>query len=425
MKKLIIIMFISGGFFANSQEFLDLDTCIEISINNHPTHKNKYLNKQVRDLTIKNNISNFLPNLSFEGKATYQSEAFSLDIEFPDIPGFDISLPQPPLDQYNLSVNLNQLIWDGGRIKHLNAFEYIKYEAEQKKTDIDLYNLREQIENNYFSILILQESESQLVLTINELNQKKKSVKSAVDNGTLTHDNYDILLAEILKLEQNLTELQENKKAGIRILEEFMSEELSEDIKLILPKNTNILTDSIRINRPENELFNIQTELLNKQEKLLSSNRMPFMGAFAQAGYGNPGLTMVNDEWTGFYIIGAKLSWTIWDRNKTEREKEILKINQGLINNRMESFDKSVMIQAEKYLAEISKLQKIIEKDDEIIQLQENICNTAESKLLNGIITSTEYIKLVNDKSRSIIKKDMHSIQLIQAKRNYLRTIGN
>jgi hypothetical protein len=67
-----------------------------------------------------------------------------------------------------------------------------------------------------------------------------------------------------------------------------MSEELSEDIKLILPKNTNILTDSIRINRPENELFNIQTELLNKQEKLLSSNRMPFMGAFAQAGYGNP-----------------------------------------------------------------------------------------------------------------------------------------
>jgi hypothetical protein len=59
MKKLIIIMFISGGFFANSQEFLDLDTCIEISINNHPTHKNKYLNKQVRDLTIKNNISNF------------------------------------------------------------------------------------------------------------------------------------------------------------------------------------------------------------------------------------------------------------------------------------------------------------------------------------------------------------------------------
>jgi hypothetical protein len=134
---------------------------------------------------------------------------------------------------------------------------------------------------------------------------------------------------------------------------------------------------------------------------------------------------MVNDEWTGFYIIGAKLSWTIWDRNKTEREKEILKINQGLINNRMESFDKSVMIQAEKYLAEISKLQKIIEKDDEIIQLQENICNTAESKLLNGIITSTEYIKLVNDKSRSIIKKDMHSIQLIQAKRNYLRTIGN
>ena len=42
---------------------------------------------------------------------------------------------------------------------------------------------------------------------------------------------------------------------------------------------------------------------------------------------GNPGLTMINNEWNPYFIIGAKLTWSIWDKNNTKRNKEILKIN--------------------------------------------------------------------------------------------------
>lgn len=425
MKKLFIIILIVYTSNVIAQDTLILDNCIEITVKNYPIFKEKVLHKKISDLNIKNNSSNYLPTVDFEGKFSYQSDVFRLDIDLPDIPGFDITFPEPPADQYNFSVNISQLIYDGGTIKNLNLIEQKRLIAEQKETDVELYKLKEQVENTYFSILILQKTEEQYILTINELYQKKKTVQSAVTNGILTPDNIDILQAEILKLEQNLIEIEENKKSGIKILEELMSTELSDFTKFKLPNNFELKSDTQIILRPEIELFTLQKNILTSNEKLLQSNRLPKLGAFAQGGYGNPGLTMINDEWTPYFIIGAKLTWSIWDKNKTKRNKEILKINSDFIDTKKEVFNKNINILCEKELGEISKLERMIEKDDKIIELQKNICKKASSKLNNGIITSTDYISLLNDKNRSVIKSEIHKIKLIQTKRNYIRILGN
>lgn len=425
MKNLISLILIFFSLQLFSQNILDLDSCIEITIKNYPMFREKALNKKITKLNIKNNKSNFLPSLNFEGKATYQSEAFSLDIEMPEIPGFEFNFPEPPLDQYNFSLNLTQLIYDGGTVKNLNIIEQKKLMAEQKKTDVELFQLREQVEKTFFSVLIFQKTEEQILLTLDELNQKKKTVRSAVTNGILTQENFDILQAEIYKLEQNLIEIEEHKKAGLKILQELMSAEYSEEVILKLPENFEIQPDSIMNQRPEEELFAIQNDIFKANKKLLKSNRLPKLAAFGQAGYGNPGLTMINDEWNPYFIVGAKLSWNIWDKNKTKRNTEILEINSDITDIKKESFNKSINILCEREIAEISKLEKMIEKDKDIISLQENICRVSGSKLNNGIITSTDYVTLLNDKNRSLINGEINKIRLIQSKRNYLRIKGN
>ncbi len=426
MKKIILIILTVFVYNSNvfAQNTLNLDTCIKITIKNYPIFKDKALNKKITDLKIENNRANYLPDINFEGKATYQSDVFSLDVDLPDIPGFDINFPEAPADQYDFSLNITQLIYDGGTIKNLNFIEQKKLLADQKKNDVELYKLKEQVEKTYFSILILQKSEEQLLLTIKELEKKKKTVLSAVKNGILTQDYADILQAEIYKSEQNLTEIQEHKKEGFSILQELMSSEIPENTALILPNDFKLQRDTTSINRPETELFILQKDILSSNEKLLQSNRLPKLGAFAKGGYGNPGLTMINDEWNPYFIVGAKLSWNIWDRNKTKRNREILKIKSELIDTKNETFNKNINILCEKQISEISKLEKIIEKDEKIIQLQSSICKTASSKLDNGIITSIDYIKLLNDKNRAKIKSEINKIKLIQAKREYLRIRG-
>ncbi len=426
MKHLFILsIFFFLQVFSFAQDTLFLDSCIKISIKNYPIYKDKMLNKQISDLSTKNNRSNFIPSIDFEGKVSYQSDAFRLDVDLPDIPGFEINFPTPPLDQYNIALNFSQLIYDGGLVKNLNTLEQIKSKNEIIKTDIELYALNEQIEKTFFSILILQQTGKQLEIIINELKKKKSTLNSAINNGLLTHDNLNIIQAEILKLEQSFIEVEENKNAAISILSEFMLNDISGNVILQIPENKYIDTDSLKILRPEIKMFSIQSEIINANKKLLFSDRFPKLVAFAQTGYGNPGLTMISDEWNPYFILGAKLSWRVWDKNNTKRNYEILNIKSDLIATKTEVFEKNIRMLCEKELSEITKIEKFIEKDIEIIQLRENICKQADSRLNNGTITSVDYLSLINEKNRASILFEIHKIQLVQAKRNYLRITGN
>ncbi len=424
MKTILLLfgLLISSTVF--SQDTLYLDSCLSIGIRNHPTNKDKESLQKINNLNLKNNTAGYFPTIDFEGKATYQSDAFRLELDLPDIPGFEINLPEPPLDQYNITLNISQLIYDGGTIKNLNQNEKIKLKSDLKINDIDLYSLREQIEKNYFVLLMFQQTEKQLVLTYEELNRKKNMVRSAVNNGLMSQDNLDLLQAEILKLEQGLIEINQNKIASINILSELLSSELSKNVIVSLPENVEINFDTLDIQRPEIELFSIQKELLNSGKNLFNAGRLPKLGAFAQAGYGNPGLTMVNDEWNTYFIIGAKFSWRIWDKNITNHNKQILEVKSDMISTKEEIFKKNIRILCEKERAQIEKLKDIIEKDKEIIKLRENICKKAEAKFDNGTMTSTDYLSLINEKNKAKILYEIHKIELIQAKRNYLSITG-
>ncbi len=425
MKHSILILFVLVSSHIFSQNILYLDTCINRSIINFPLLKQKEINQQISNLNIRNNRSNYIPDINLEGKAAYQSDVFRLDIELPNIPGFDINFPEPPQDQYNFSINISQLLYDGGRTKQLNTIEVQKLQIELQKTELNIYKLREQVELSYFAILIIQKTEEQLKLTIDELYDKKKSLVSAVNYGILTPDNIDIMQAEIFKTEQNLIEIEENKSALKKVLETLTAETINDNTTFILPDYLHILNDSTENNRPEIKLFELQKSIFSANSKLLSADRMPVIGAFVQGGYGNPGLTMISDEWNPYVIVGAKLTWKIWDKNNTKRMQSILKFNQEIINTDIENFNKNIKIQQENEYAEIIKLQKMIEKGDAITILQNNICRSAASKLNNGTITSSEYISLLNDKTRSIIKTEINKIKLVQAERNLLYIKGN
>ena len=133
---------------------------------------------------------------------------------------------------------------------------------------------------------------------------------------------------------------------------------------------------------------------------------------------------MVSDEFDTFYIVGVGLSWNIWDWNQTKRKKQVTLINKNLITTQKASYDKQIMVSIHNELANIATMQSTIISDKEIIELREEVTNSARSKLENGVITSTEYITELSAETQAKINYETHKLQLLQSKVNYLYLKG-
>ena len=60
-----------------------------------------------------------------------------------------------PQDQYKITLDINQVIYDGGAIKSARALEKADLSVNEKQTETDLYKLRGQVNTYYFNMMLL------------------------------------------------------------------------------------------------------------------------------------------------------------------------------------------------------------------------------------------------------------------------------
>jgi outer membrane protein TolC len=176
--------------------------------------------------------------------------------------------------------------------------------------------------------------------------------------------------------------------------------------------------------RPEQLLFTYQSSLLDRSNDLLDVTLKPKAFAFAQAGFGRPGLNFLDDQAQGFYMVGLKVKWNLWDWNKTNYSKQQLSIRQKIITTQKEAFDINVNAALVQKKNEMDKLEKLIIKDEELIALRTSIKETASHKLNGGIITVTDYLIKLNAESSSKLNNNVRVMELELAKIDYLMILG-
>ena len=75
--------------------------------------------------------------------------------------------------------------------------------------------------------------------------------------------------------------------------------------------------------------------------------------------------------------------------------------------------------------ADIDKLQKLLEYDDEIIALKKNIANTVYEQATGGTVTMADYVTAVNEQNQVEQQQRIHKLQLLFTQINLLTTQGN
>ena len=319
--RFLFVFFITSNVFAQSH--ISLHECYDLVEKNYPLIKQKSLLEKQSAIDEKVITNKSLPQLTLDAQATYQSEVTQVPI-----PNSSIS----PLnkDQYRATATLNQLIYNGGLIDASVQARLATLKVQQKQVEVNVYQLKRQVNQLYFSVLLVQEKQSLLNAKKSQLEARLKEVKSGIEYGTVLPASDKVLEAELIKIEQQFVELKFNKKSLLETLSSLLGEDIDESSVLESPEID--LSLNSQVNRPELEFFQLKKEQIKANEQLLSKENAPKLFGFATGGYGNPGLNMLDNSFKSFYTVGLKLNWNIFDWNSNKKQRESLLINKEIVN---------------------------------------------------------------------------------------------
>ncbi|MBJ2176184.1 TolC family protein [Aureibaculum sp. A20] len=417
MKNRTLILLILFTIPMLAQEEISLEKCYNLVTTNYPLAKQHELLAKQNTLDIETIKTEKLPSIDLAGQATYQSDV----IEFPfSIPNITVE----PLnkDQYKATLNVNQLIYAGGLVNATIDLKKANLKTQQKEVAVSLYSLKNKINQVYFSIILLQEKTALLTSKIKQLEAKLKEIKAGIKYGIILPASDQVLEAEILKIDQQILETDLNRTSLISTLSSLIGKELDNTIKLEKPSYNLDFTSNIQ--RPELNLFELRKEQINKTEALTKKQKAPKLIGFAQGGYGNPGLNMLDNSFQTYYIVGLKLNWNVFDWNANKKQRQSLKINKDIIDTTSEVFKLNTSIELEQQKSEIEKITTFIATDQTIIELRKKVLATAASQLKHGVITSSAYITELTNLYEAENNLSTHQTQLLMSKANYQVTKG-
>ena len=416
MKRFIFILPIIISIQGYPQQ-ITLNDCLISATDNHVLNNEAKNNESIHNLNKKNLNSKWLPELNIQAQASYQDPVMNLSL-----PVGNIEINQPN-DQYKTWLDIKQNIYDGGIIQKSKKIEIQTEKIDQVNTEIKIYDIKKTVTDLYFNVLILQTQKKQMQLLKQELDERLNNINSLIKAGAALKSNADALIAEHLKLSQQIIEINMNISSLKQVLSIYTGINMNDSCLLIIP--VLIYNSDTTNNRLEYNLFSTQLEQFTLYKSLQQSALYPKIYGFAQIGYGKPGLNMLSDEFDNYYIIGAGLSWTIFDWNQTRHNKQITELQKSNVQVAKDNFDKNLSAATEQAKTKIFLQKQLLESDNEIIDAYSQIASTARSQFDNGTINSVDLITELNKERTAIINNEIHKIKYAQAIAEYYILTGN
>jgi len=406
--KLLFIALLLPVYLLMAQEAVTLEQCQNWAHKNHPVLKQLDLYQKILELKNENNATSFLPQVSLNGQATYQSAVTKIGLSLPNV-----KIPTVDKDQYKFYLDFKQTIWDGGLSKAKELINNAENAGNQQQTEVELYQVKEKVNQFFFTSFLIQENLKILGKKTETLGERRKILESAVNNGMVLSSELDQLLAELLKTEQMIIELKSNKETVLYALSILTGKTTGQLNNLKLPEE--IAATDLPLKRPELDLFGKQNELLNANSEILQKQRNPKLFGFGQAGYGKPGLNMLTNKFDTYYLVGLGFSWNVLDWKTTSRQKQMIKLQQDIVQTKQESFVRNIDMATDQQTKQINQIAELLKTDQELIAIRERITKTSASKLENGTITMADYIQDLNAETTARLMLETRKIELKEA----------
>ncbi len=364
-----------------------------------------------------------LPTISVNGQAQYQSDVASIPLTLPGV-----TIPIPPHDTYDAHLEARQKIFDpalGGR----RGVERAQLAASEARVRVALYTLRQNVNDAYFSVLEIQTQQVEIDIQAQDLGAQLDVARKRVKEGVALPSEAATIEAALLRKEQSLRDLSMQRQAALMVLGDLTGRSPEAigplalgDLSLDIVRARQSL-ESLR-SRPEFEQFARNREVLEQQKAAVSSSELPRVSAFGRAGYGRPGLNPLAKDFDSYWLAGVMLEWTPWHWGSTRRDREVLSLQERIVDTEQEAFAENIRRSVDTDLSTVDRLEASLAEDDRIAALREQIFRETQHKYAEGVITSAEYVDRQTDVAAAHLARSAHRVGLERTRAHLLTSLG-
>lgn len=395
---------------------LTIDSCMAMAERNYPQIRQLDLIDMAEKYDISNARLEWVPKLTVSGKASYQSDVTQMPFT---MPGFDFTMPK---DQYSVYAEISQTLWDGGSSGSRVRTARAGADVQRQQTMVSVYSVREQVQNIYLGILLIDRQLKQNGLLMESLERSRNEVRALMESGMAYASDMKIVEVNILDCRQKTSQLNSDRAAYLEMLGKLTGCDMTGAV--LSEPDCEIDLDSLVVKRPELELYDARLRQNDAQRKELDTRISPKFNVFFQGGAGQPGLNMLEKGFKPYWMAGVKMQWDIGslytrsnDLKKIENERESVELEREtfLFNTGLSVTDQTNAVR---------KAMDLLEQDRDIIALRESIRISGEEQYRCGVIKMTDLMDLIDDEHDARIAESVHRIQLLMEIYKLRNSIG-
>jgi len=386
---------------------INLTQCLQAAEDNYAASPNQEIFEQIQNINARSLHSKWYPQFNLSANYTGKSE--STEINLGTLP-FEVSFPEQEKTSYEIALNLQQVLYDGGTISRNLKLSDLRTESSILEVKAGMLQRKAQVTSLYYMMLLAQRQQKILALHKEDLAGELRKVEAGISAGIidktsslLIQDQLWQLADETFKINYLYEECQQ-KLSKLTAIEFTLEDSLENyDSELYIP--TGII-------RPELEILDKKQEMELAQTSLAGSGILPQVSASAAYAWGNPGYDIFSDEAHTYYRVGVYFNWQLWDWQSNQRSRKLHSLRAEAIENNRSVQQQAIELALIEKDSEIERLRETLKIQSERRDLLTRITASYEAKLEEGIISCDDYLQQFNKQKEIELQQSASELEI-------------
>lgn len=191
-----------------------LEECQTLARKNYPLVAQYGLIARTTDYSLSNAARAWLPQVTLSAQASYQSDVATFPNQMKSAyEAMGLEVKGLNKGQYRAAVDVTQTVWDGGASRAERQAARAAGAADAASNEVQLYALRERVDNLFFGVLLLNKQAQQNLLLQALLESNVKRAQASMEGGTAMQSDVDAVQAELLSTRQQFTQITASQEA--------------------------------------------------------------------------------------------------------------------------------------------------------------------------------------------------------------------